>query len=235
MLSRISLSESHIIFICIFAGNVKPVQISTNDEIDQNDVFLPLGLDGFVAHVFSTKSKAGNEFFEVKFKIAEVTCVTIRIIKQANQTTTEIYLRRLNQEGEPVTFNKFFKKLLRLFFNTSKGSVIQKSALVDFNYNEKHFQKGEFIRAQNLEIFVVMGWIKFRPGKKTFQSPAKTNSLCEAILFDHISDIGIPILGELTQSIEEGRKYEFHNLNLKNFFGKKHQQHLLQLQSYLTK
>ena len=27
-------------------------------------------------------------------------------------------------------------------------------------------------------------------------------------------------MGELTQSIEEGRKYEFHNLNLKNFFGK---------------
>ena len=27
--------------------------------------------------------------------------------------------------------------------------------------------------------------------------------------------------GELTQSIEEGRKYEFYNLNLKNFFGKK--------------
>ena len=28
-------------------------------------------------------------------------------------------------------------------------------------------------------------------------------------------------MGELTQSIEEGRKYEFPNLNLKNFFGKK--------------
>ena len=28
-------------------------------------------------------------------------------------------------------------------------------------------------------------------------------------------------MGELTQSIEEGRKYEFQNLNLKNFFGKK--------------
>ena len=25
----------------------------------------------------------------------------------------------------------------------------------------------------------------------------------------------------MTQSIEEGRKYEFHNLNLNNFFGKK--------------
>ena len=34
-----------------------------------------------------------------------------------------------------------------------------------------------------------MGWIKFLPGKKTIQSPGKTNSLCEAILFDHSSDI----------------------------------------------
>ena len=57
-----------MIFICIFAGNVKPVQILRNDL---NDILLPLDLDGFVAHVFSTKSKAGNEFFEVKFKIAE--------------------------------------------------------------------------------------------------------------------------------------------------------------------
>ena len=69
------------------------------------------------------------------------------------------------------------------FFNTSKGSV-------DFNYNEKHFQKVDFIRAQILlGIFDIMGWIKFLPGKKTIQSPGKTNSLCEAILFDHSSDI----------------------------------------------
>ena len=54
-----------------------------------------------------------------------------------------------------------------------------------------------------------MGWIKFLTGKKT---PGKTNSLREAIL---------TIWRELTQSIEEGRKYEFHNLNLKKFFGKK--------------
>ena len=45
--------------------------------------------DGFVARVFSTKSKAGNEFFEVKFKIAEAICVTIRIMKQANQTIND--------------------------------------------------------------------------------------------------------------------------------------------------
>ena len=28
-------------------------------------------------------------------------------------------------------------------------------------------------------------------------------------------------MGELIQSVEESGKYEFHNLNLKNFFGKK--------------
>ena len=151
---------------------------------------LPLDLDGFVTHVFSTKSKAGNEFFEVKFKIAEATCVTKRIMKQGNQTVTENYLRRLNQEREPVTFKKLSKTPKGDYlFKTFKGSVVQKSASVDFNYNEKHFQKVDFIRAQNLGIFDIMGWIKFLPGKKTIQSPGKTNSLCEAILFDHSSDI----------------------------------------------
>ena len=76
----------------------------------------------------------------------------------------------------------------------------------------KHFKKVDFIRAQNLGIFDIMGWIKFLPGKKTIQS---------LVLFDHTSDIGITVLGELTQSIEEGRMYEFHNLNLKSFFGNK--------------
>ena len=88
---------------------------------------LPLDLDGFLAHVFSAKSKAGNEFFEVKFKIAEATCVTIRIMKQANQTITENYLRRLNQEREPVTFKKLSKTPKGdYFFNTSK-EVLYKS------------------------------------------------------------------------------------------------------------
>ena len=77
-----------------------------------------------------------------------------------------------------------------------KGSVIQKSASVDFNYNEKHFQKVDFIRAQKLGIFGIMGWIKFLPEKETIQSPGKTNSLHEAILFDHTSDIGKTILRE---------------------------------------
>ena len=70
---------------------------------------VPLDLDGFVAHVFLTESIAGNECFEVKFKIAEATCLTRRIIKQANQTITENYLQRLNQKWEPVTFKKLSK------------------------------------------------------------------------------------------------------------------------------
>ena len=63
-----------------------------------------------------------------------------------------------------------------------------------------------------------MGWIKILPGKRSNQSPGKTTSLRGAILFDRTSDIGIAIWREL---IEEGRKYEFHNLNRTNFFGKK--------------
>ena len=66
-----------------------------------------------------------------------------------------------------------------------------------------------------------MGWIKLLPGKKTIQSPDKTNGLRETISFGHTGDTGITIWGELTQSIEERIKYEFHILNLKNFFGKK--------------
>ena len=143
-------------------------------------------------NVFPTKSKAGNEFSQVKFKIAEAICVTIRIMKQANQTITENYLLRLNKEREPVTFTKLSKTPKGdSFFNTSKGSDIQKSASVDFNYNKKQFQKVDFIRARNLGIFHIMGWVEFLPGKKTIESPGKTNSLREAILFDHTSEVRI--------------------------------------------
>ena len=155
---------------------------------------LPLDLDGFVADVFSTKSKAWNEFFEVKFKIEEATCVAIRIIKL----------------WEPVTFKKLSKAPKGdYFFNTSKGSVIQKSASFDFNYNENTFKKVDFIRAQNVGIFDVMGWIKFLPGKKTIQSPGKTNSLREAILFDHTSDIGITIWGNWYNELKKAESTNF--------------------------
>ena len=80
-----------------------------------------------MTHVFSTKSKAGNEFFEVKFKIAEASCVTKRIMKQGNQTVTENYLRRLNQEREPVTFKKLSKTPKDDYFLTHPREVLYKS------------------------------------------------------------------------------------------------------------
>ena len=80
-----------------------------------------------------------------------------------------------------------------------------------------------------------MGWTKFLPGEKTIQSPGKNNILREASLFDHTSDIGMTVCGELTQSIEGGRKCKFHNLNLNIFLVNNYPQHLLQLQSYLMK
>ena len=101
MLSRNSTSASNIIFICY--------------------ILLPLDSDGFVAHVFSIKSKAGSEFFEVKFKIAEATCVTIRIMKQGKSKyywklftkiklfTKKIIYDDLIQEREPLTFKKLSK------------------------------------------------------------------------------------------------------------------------------
>ena len=88
---------------------------------------LSLDYDGFVVHVFSTKSKAGNEFFEVKFKILEAPYMAIIIMKQANQTITENYLRRLNQEREPVTFNELSKTPKGDYFLTHPKEVSYKS------------------------------------------------------------------------------------------------------------
>ena len=128
-------------------------------------------------------------------------------MKQANQTITENYLRTLNQEIEPLTFKKLSKTPKGDCFLI--GCVIQKSASVDFNYNEKHFQKVDFIRAQNVGIFDIIGWIRFLHRKKTIQSPGKNNSLREAILFEHTSDITITIWRELTQSFEEAESTNF--------------------------
>ena len=46
-------------------------------------------------------------------------------MKQASQTITENYLRRLNQEREPATFKKLSKTPKgNYFFNTSKKKEV---------------------------------------------------------------------------------------------------------------
>ena len=69
-----------------------------------------------------------------------------------------------------------------------------------------------------------MEWIKFLPGKKTIQSPGKTNGLREVILFDHTSDIGITIWGEggeIDTINWRRQKVRVSQLKSKGFFGKK--------------
>ena len=53
--------------------------------------------------------------------------MTARIMKQANQTITENYLQRLNQEREPVTFTKLSKTPKGDYFLTQPREVLYKS------------------------------------------------------------------------------------------------------------
>ena len=118
-----------------------------------------------------------------------------------------------------------------VIFLTHPKEVLYKSQHCLTLITTRTLPKVDFIRAQNLGIFDILGWIKFLLEKKIIHSPDKSNNLREAILFDHTSEIGITISGELTQLIQEGRMYQFYNLNLNIFFGKNYPQHLLQLQS----
>ena len=82
-------------------------------------------LDGYVVVVSTFTSRSGNAFFDVKLKVSESKTVTVRILKQANQTITEAYLKSLRQEGEPVKLKSLSKTQNGMFFfNTSRGSTI---------------------------------------------------------------------------------------------------------------
>ena len=61
-------------------------------------------------------SRSGNEFFDVKLKVSESKTVTVRILKQANQTITEAYLKSLRQDGEPVKLKSLSKTQNGIFF-----------------------------------------------------------------------------------------------------------------------
>ena len=116
---------------------------------------LPLDLDDSVAHVFSTKSKLGNGFFEVKFKITEATCVTLRIMKQANQTITENYLLRLNKEREPVTFKKLSKTpKSHYFFNTPKEMLYKSQRLLTLITTKNTSKKLTSLQHKILEYLI---------------------------------------------------------------------------------
>ena len=85
-------------------------------------------LDGYVVVVSTFTSRSGNEFFDVKLKASESKTVTVRILKQANQTITEAYLKSLRQEGGPVKLKSLSKTL--------NGMVLFQ--YLTFSFDNKH-------------------------------------------------------------------------------------------------
>ena len=56
---------------------------------------------------------------------------------------------------------------------------------------------------------------------KQIDSPKVKGRLREAVLYDDSGSILLTVWGDLIDSIEECKTYEFHNLALKNFSGLK--------------
>ena len=74
-------------------------------------------LDGYVVAVSTFTSRSGNEFFDIKSKASESKTVTVHILKQANETITQTYLKSLRQEGEPVKLKSLSKTQNGMFFH----------------------------------------------------------------------------------------------------------------------
>ena len=65
----------------------------------------------------------------------------MRILKQANQTIMEAYLKSLRQEGEPVKLKSVSKTQNGMFvFKTSLGSIIERTNLLVSIMSSRRFQ-----------------------------------------------------------------------------------------------
>ena len=73
-------------------------------------------LDGYVVLVSTFTTRSQKKFFDVKSKVSEGKTVTVRILKQANQTITKEYLKSLRQEWEPVKLKSLSKTQNGMFF-----------------------------------------------------------------------------------------------------------------------
>ena len=91
-------------------------------------------LNGYAVLVSTNTSRSRNEFFDVKMKISENKSVTVCILKQTNQTTIKVNLKRLSQEGESVKLKSFRNSKQNVFFNISQQSTIDRTNSVSFNF-----------------------------------------------------------------------------------------------------
>ena len=90
---------------------------------------------------FNIYKQIRKSFFDVKLKVSESKTVTVPILKQANQTIMETYLKSLRQEGEPIKLKSLSKTQNGIFFfNTSRGSTIERTNLLVSIMSSRRFQ-----------------------------------------------------------------------------------------------
>ena len=139
-----------------------------------------------VVSTFTSRSE--NEFFDVKLKVSESKTVTVRILKQANQTITEAYLKRLRQEGEPVKLKSLSKTQNGMFFyNTSRGCTTERTNPVNYSFHNKHFQNVSFINTKKTSISDILATVKWLHNMKQIDSPKMKGRLHESYMMTAVA------------------------------------------------
>ena len=131
------------------------------------------------------KSRAGNDFFDVKVKASETETVTI-IMKNTNRSITHPYLLEL-KESQATFKNLSPASSGVFFFNSFKGSRIDKSSEVSFTFTNSTSSSTTQIKNHTTGCFDVVGCIKYLGEMteiKSSHDEGKIHNLREAILFD---------------------------------------------------
>ena len=107
---------------------------------------------------------------------------------------------------------------MEFFFNTSRGSTIERTNSVNFSFDNKHFQNVSFIKTQKTGIFDILATVKWLHNMKQIDSPKVKGRLREAVLYDDSGSIILTVWGDSIDSTEECKTYGFHSMALDNFF-----------------
>lgn len=186
--------------------------------------FLSIDVHGYLLSHHTDKSRAGNEFFDVKVKTSETEILTVRIMKSSNQSITMAHLMDLKQAQAPLVFTNLSSSSNGVyFFNSYKDSRIENSTQVTFPFANTEDLSISQIKTHTAGSFDVIGCIKFVGDVSEVQSAHddKTNFLRDALIFDEKDNMPLTIWNDLIQQIEEDKWYSFTDLNLKHYFGLK--------------
>lgn len=137
--------------------------------------------------------------FGVKVKILKIKSIIVPVLKQANQTITEAYLKDLGQEKrrEGIRIKKLFRELkMECCFNISRGRTSQIANSVNFNFEKKVFQNVQFIKTQKTRFFDNVAIVKWPHNIKRINSPKIKDVLREDALHDDSGGICLSIFGK---------------------------------------